>query len=241
MLKSLVLSGLLASGLGAFASVPFDNQPLYSPSTQAVIYDDEQYTITLSTDELNNYVYNNLETFLLNNISPESDWRQDIVNIEITYDTITYAYDDFYIEDDIVGLTFIYADDSIQFFNKLFYYYVQDTRESFSTDLTMHLNDVNFYNAFKSSIVLDIQANQPQPSAGFISALFSFVTLLTSGIVTLATGIASGVVGMAKALFLNSTATGLSIFGGLIAMFAGIALAVTLTTKVYQWITSLGN
>lgn len=79
--------------------------------------------------------------------------------------------------------------------------------------------------------------------------LGEFVQLLVSGIVDLAQGIASGIVAMAKALFLEitvseggaETVTGLSIFGGLIAIFAGLALAVGITTRVYTWVTSLGN
>lgn len=80
--------------------------------------------------------------------------------------------------------------------------------------------------------------------------LGEFVQLLVSGIVDLAQGIASGIVAMAKALFLDisvdsttqvETVTGLSIFGGLIAIFAGLALAVGITTRVYTWVTSLGN
>ena len=75
--------------------------------------------------------------------------------------------------------------------------------------------------------------------------LKEFVTILVAGIKDLATGIASGVVDMAKALFLEGTGTGetlkLSMFGGIIAIFAGIALAIGITTKVYLWVTSLGK
>lgn len=78
------------------------------------------------------------------------------------------------------------------------------------------------------------------------TVLQEFVEILVSGIVSLAEGIASGVVAMAKALFLNTNATtgaveGLSIFGGIVAIFAGLALAITITTRVYTWVTSLGN
>lgn len=77
------------------------------------------------------------------------------------------------------------------------------------------------------------------------AVLQEFVTILVAGIKDLATGIASGVVDMAKALFLEGTGTGetlkLSMFGGIIAIFAGIALAIGITTKVYLWVTSLGK
>lgn len=78
------------------------------------------------------------------------------------------------------------------------------------------------------------------------TALSEFVDILVGGIVDLAEGIASGVSTMAQALFLNvdsttHAVTGLSVFGGIVAIFAGLALAVGITTRVYTWITSLGN
>lgn len=75
--------------------------------------------------------------------------------------------------------------------------------------------------------------------------LSEFVGILVSGIVDLAKGIASGVTEMATALFLKTSeqgaVTGLSMFGGILAIFAGLSLAIGITTKVYTWITSLGN
>ena len=78
------------------------------------------------------------------------------------------------------------------------------------------------------------------------TVLQQFIEILVSGIVQLAEGIASGVVAMAKALFLETNATthaveGLSVFGGIVAIFAGLALAISITTRVYTWVTSLGN
>lgn len=78
------------------------------------------------------------------------------------------------------------------------------------------------------------------------NALSEFVSILVGGISDLATGIANGVSGMAQALFLNvdsttHAVTGLSTFGGIVAIFAGLALAVGITTRVYLWITSLGK
>ena len=77
-----------------------------------------------------------------------------------------------------------------------------------------------------------------------LTVLQEFVQLLVGGIVELGNGIAQGVSSMAQALFLETTegaVTGLSIFGGIIAIFAGLALAVGITTRVFTWITSLGN
>lgn len=78
------------------------------------------------------------------------------------------------------------------------------------------------------------------------TALTEFLALLGEGIVTLAGYVASGVAEMAQALFLKVNATtgaveGLSIFGGLIGMFAGVSLSIGITTKVFIWVTSLGK
>ena len=78
------------------------------------------------------------------------------------------------------------------------------------------------------------------------TVLQEFVQILVAGIESLAQGIASGVVAMAKALFLETNGTtgaveGLSVFGGIVAIFAGLALAISITTRVYTWVTSLGN
>ena len=76
------------------------------------------------------------------------------------------------------------------------------------------------------------------------TVLSEFVQILVGGITQMATGIASGVTAMAKALFLeesNGAITGLSVFGGIVAIFAGLALAISITTRVYTWVTSLGN
>lgn len=77
------------------------------------------------------------------------------------------------------------------------------------------------------------------------TVLTEFIGILVSGITQLAEGIASGVVAMAQALFLKTSeagaVTGLSMFGGIVAIFAGLGLAVSITTKVYTWVTSLGN
>lgn len=73
--------------------------------------------------------------------------------------------------------------------------------------------------------------------------LTEFVELLTSGIVSLASGIAEGANTMVTDLFLTTTETGpgLSTFGGVLAIFAGVALAVGFTTLIFNWIRSLGN
>lgn len=75
--------------------------------------------------------------------------------------------------------------------------------------------------------------------------LKEFIQLLVSGISELATGIGSGVNGFVSDLFLkvgdNGAITGLSTFGGVVAIFGGIALATGITTLIFNWIRSIGN
>ena len=75
--------------------------------------------------------------------------------------------------------------------------------------------------------------------------LKDFIQLLVGGVTDLATGIGTGVNGFVKDLFLEVDAqgaiTGLSTFGGVIAIFGGIALAVGITTLIFNWIRSIGN
>lgn len=75
--------------------------------------------------------------------------------------------------------------------------------------------------------------------------LNQFVELLGGGITTLATSIGSGANQFVTDLFLtvgdNGAVTGLSTFGGVTAVFGGIALATGLTTLVFNWIRNIGN
>lgn len=74
------------------------------------------------------------------------------------------------------------------------------------------------------------------------AVLQEIVEILVAGISGLATGIGSGLNDMAEGLFLvtGTDGTTLSTFGGIVAIFGGIALAVGLTTLVTKWIMSLG-
>ena len=74
--------------------------------------------------------------------------------------------------------------------------------------------------------------------------LVEFIELLVGGVTTLASGIGEGVNQYVQDLFLvmdNGTVTGLSTFGGVTAIFGGIALATGLTTLIFNWIRSIGN
>ena len=75
--------------------------------------------------------------------------------------------------------------------------------------------------------------------------LVEFIKLLVAGISELAKGIGTGVNDFIKDLFLvvdaQGAVTGLSTFGGVVAIFGGIALATGITTLIFNWIRSIGN
>lgn len=75
------------------------------------------------------------------------------------------------------------------------------------------------------------------------AVLQEIITLLVSGISQMATGIGTGLQALVNSIFLDTTGStpALSTFGGLIVVFAGIALAVGLCRWVVNFVTSLGN
>lgn len=73
--------------------------------------------------------------------------------------------------------------------------------------------------------------------------LQEIIGILVAGITGISQGVGSGLTTLAKAIFLTTTgdATTLSVFGGLVVVFAGISLAIGLCRWVVNWVTSLGS
>lgn len=75
--------------------------------------------------------------------------------------------------------------------------------------------------------------------------LTEIIDLLIGGITGIAGGIGSGLSELVSSIFLDvgetGTIEGMSVFGGLIVVFAGVALAIGLSRWVVNWVTSLGN
>lgn len=78
-----------------------------------------------------------------------------------------------------------------------------------------------------------------------LEVLSSFVETLVGGIADMATGIGTGVNQFVTDLFLtvgtNGAVEGLSVFGGVVAVFGGVSLAVGIGRLVFGWIRSIGN
>lgn len=70
--------------------------------------------------------------------------------------------------------------------------------------------------------------------------LQEIISILVAGISGIATGVGNGLTTLAQTLFLGAEPGTLSVFGGLVVVFAGISLAIGLCRWVVDWITSLG-
>lgn len=78
------------------------------------------------------------------------------------------------------------------------------------------------------------------------AVLTEIITLLTGGITGIASGIGTGLSNLVQQIFLTGSGTeadpyALSTYGGVIIIFAGVALAIGLSKMVVNWVTSLGN
>lgn len=73
--------------------------------------------------------------------------------------------------------------------------------------------------------------------------LNEIVTLLVGGIVAVAQGIGSAASSAVSAFFIDNTGSNpaLSVYGGMVIIFAAVALSIGFTTRIFTWLTSLGN
>ena len=75
------------------------------------------------------------------------------------------------------------------------------------------------------------------------AVLTEIISTLTNGITGVAAGIGSGLSALVADIFLETSAGGetkLSLFGGVIVVFAGVSLAIGLSKWVVNWVTTLG-
>lgn len=74
------------------------------------------------------------------------------------------------------------------------------------------------------------------------AVLTEIISLLVGGITGIAEGIGSGLSTLATNIFLTGSdgSYTLSVFGGLVAVFCGISLAIGLSRLVVKWVASLG-
>lgn len=70
--------------------------------------------------------------------------------------------------------------------------------------------------------------------------LTEIIQLLFGGLTGAATALGGGANTFVTALFVGENNT-LATYGGLVVIFAGVALAIGFTTRIFTWLTSLGN
>jgi hypothetical protein len=73
------------------------------------------------------------------------------------------------------------------------------------------------------------------------SILQEIIELLVGGLTQIATGVGNGLSTLVEKIFLNADKSGLSTYGGVIIIFAGMAFSISLCSRVVAWITTLGN
>lgn len=73
--------------------------------------------------------------------------------------------------------------------------------------------------------------------------LSEIISILVAGITGIAQGVGAGLSTLASSVFLDTSGTTpqLSVFGSLVVVFAGIALAMGLCRWVVNFVTSLGQ
>ena len=74
------------------------------------------------------------------------------------------------------------------------------------------------------------------------SILTEIIQLLTGGITGIASGVGQGLQSLVTSIFIDSSGTtqSLSVFGGVIVIFAGVSLAIGLCPLIFHWLTSMG-
>lgn len=78
------------------------------------------------------------------------------------------------------------------------------------------------------------------------SLLSEIIEILVGGITNIASGIGGGLQALVTDIFVTGQGTTespykLSVYGGVIVVFAGIALSVGLSRFIVSWLSSLGN
>lgn len=76
-----------------------------------------------------------------------------------------------------------------------------------------------------------------------IAIVEDVVDILVAGLTQLGQGIGSGIQAFVTSLAFTGTGENatLSVYFIMVLVFAAVALAVGLTTRIFQWLTSLGN
>lgn len=81
-----------------------------------------------------------------------------------------------------------------------------------------------------------------------LEVLGQIIQILVGGLTQMATGLGEGIKTIIESIMLTGTTTGgvftptgLSVFGAVVVIFAGISLALSLFRLLFSWVAGLGN
>lgn len=194
---------------------------------QYASYDDDNYTITLTADELNSYTFENL-AYATNHVETFSDIQSNwvfsynsyefngdecIVNDYLWYMPVDTEYD--------AQLVF-YLDINKDTYGKFALLNMDDENISFEYNLVFNTQNT-YYGNVKNAIELDIQANQP------VSIGESIIGSIASGLGIIPNIAGEFLAGFSKLLWNNNQLTDFAIYS---LVFLGIAITFAIVKLV---------
>lgn len=240
MLPSLILSSLLVCACGASLSAetrPFD----VAPTAHCLTIDDTNQTIELTADELNNHTFTNLANYLNENYESLSS---PMFSTHVNQNNNMWECDDFVLNDSLcygpieTNYLTLRLEPSTEEYGH--WYLEGDTDAPVTSEYPFVFDFSAFLSEPYEGIISAIEADlNPSSTPSGAEVVTDIVSILVSGLTTLGTGIGSGVANFAQALAFDGD--GLSVYFVLVLAFAGVSLAVGLTTKIFDWLSSLGN
>lgn len=197
----------------------------YGPQ-QAVVYNDESYSITLSADELSNYTWVNLATLINDEFTSSNFSTTSMSYNDSTLSLDSYEEYEYFTYDDGDNRVRFFVESSNENYSKfMLYYWPEDPNEdavstNFQYSVIWNVGASN-YAVIKSAIQADIQANQTS-SMPSIQDLFAQVTAAINAFI----GSLGDAFTQVTALFWDSTAStpGPTFLGLLVLIGVGVGL-----------------
>ena len=195
---------------------------------EAVAYNDNQYKITLSVDELNNYSFNSFNSYISSTLYGNGHIASIITNI--TYNLNTYEVDEDIINQSNSYFSYVYGSNYIMFNfdidepNNKFAYVENNNPIDFEGDIVLNIEQQS-YDDVKQAIESDIAVN----SSNINDSVFETLTSSTVGFIG---AISSGISSVIAVFYTNNSLT-------VLGTLAVIVVAVSLAYFVFRLIFGL--
>lgn len=231
MIQNLILSIGLSFAIGLNGAKDNNHNFINNDTPNNVVYDDEEYQITLTAEELNNYTWHYFYNFLNNRVNDSLNFQNiSFANQYSNFDTDIYDVDGAYFYEDSEGASIFFLYDYEQYnlangttLNKN--YVIYDDDPPFEISLSIVCSNSN-YNDVKNAIELDIQANTTQASMGN-----SIINAIKSGLGLIGDLASQFLLGFST-LFWNNTTNTLTTFGTFALVFLGVAITMAVISLV---------